>query len=93
MSMTKLETPLRMTVEEANKEFYPNFYIMINCDVDMGAAIAGDVIAYAPLKRKGSLVDYMDELTLSSSFGEVRMRDTTDPLDGGSLLIEYYASN
>jgi len=87
--MTTLETPIWMTVEEASKKFYPNSYIMINCELDRGCPIAGQVVAYSPLKNKGILIDYVDELSSSGSGGEVTVEDTVDPLDGGSLLVEY----
>ena len=92
MSMSKLDKPLRMTVEEANKEFYPNTYLMVNCEMDLGAAIAGEVIAYAPLKKQATLVDYAWELEAKGTHGEVSVFDTKDPLDGEALLVEYDTS-
>jgi len=90
--MSKPDKPLRMTVEEANKKFYPNTYLMVNCEMDLGAAIAGTVIAYAPLKKQGSLVDYAWELGEKNENGEVRVFDTKDPLNGEALLVEYDTS-
>ena len=88
--MTKLEEPVKMTVCEANRHFFPNSYLMINCELDLGASVAGEVVAYAPLKQKGPLVDYAWLLQDEGGFGEVRVKNTKDPLDGGSLLVEYY---
>ena len=92
MSMTKLEKPVRMTVDEANEKFYPNSYLMVNCELDTGAVVAGEVIAYAPLKEQGPLVDYAGELSRDGKHGEVVKLNTKDPLDGGSLLVEYDTS-
>jgi hypothetical protein len=94
MSMTKLENPVRMTEEEANEKFYPNSYVMIHCEMgELGRLISGEVVAYAPLKKKGPLVDYAWDMSDNGSFGEIIINDTKDPLDGGSLLVEYHVFN
>ena len=90
--MIKLDQPLRLTVEEANEKFYPNTYLMINCKIELGATLEGDVIAYSPIKKQGSLVDYAWELGGSDENGEVSVFDTKDPLDGEALLVEYDTS-
>ena len=87
--MTMIEHPRRMTVEEADTQFYPNSYIMVHCELDEGVVFAGQVVAFMPLKQQGELIDYADELLLSGRFGEVRKLNTKDPLDGGALLVEY----
>jgi translation elongation factor EF-1alpha len=89
--LTKLEKPLRMTVDEAQKKFYPNSYVMVNCEWESGLIEVGEVVAYAPQKNNGgTLLTLADELQDSGKYGEVMMGHTKDPLDGGSLLIEYY---
>jgi hypothetical protein len=90
--MTKLEKPIWMTVDEADKKYYPNKYIMINCEVDTGLAIAGEVVAYASPKN-GEFSDYKHQLAQSGQCGEMYVGITKDPLDGGSLLVEYYDVN
>jgi hypothetical protein len=88
--VTVLEKPVRMTVEDANEKFYPNTYIMVNCEVDLGLPLSGDVYAYAPMKHDGSLTRLLSELSRSKKYGIVDMSLTKDPLEGGSLLVEYF---
>ena len=80
---------MRMTVEEADERFYPNSYVMINCEWDTSLIVAGEVVAYAPLKHDGSLSRLKHELAVSGKYGDVFLNLTKDPLDGGSLLVEY----
>ena len=88
--MIKLEKPIRMTVEEAEEAFYPNYYLMINCEMPRGSIIAGEVVAYAPMKESRPLHEYCSQLEDSGEYGWVMIMYTKDPLDGGPLLIEYY---
>ena len=83
MSMTILEIPVRMTEVEANEKFYPNSYVMVNCERDESMTLYGEVLAYAPLKKKGPLCDYTDELHNSGNYGYVTMTDTDDPRGWG----------
>jgi len=92
--LTMLEHPVWMTVEEADKKFFPNSYVIINCVLERGDIIAGFVVAYAPMRNNGGkLSALVDELSESGEHGEVWFRFTQDPLDGGALLIEYCESN
>ena len=92
--ITKLEKPVMMTAEEADKKFYPDSYIMVNCKLEHGRIISGEIVAYAPMKNNGGeLSRFKRELTHAGGYGEVYTRQTKDPLDGGSLLIEYCESN
>ena len=92
--ITKLEKPIWMTTEEAQKKFYPNSYVMVNCVLDCGCTVSGEVVAYAPMKNNGGMLSKLqDELTDSGEYGEVRLKLTKDPLDGGSLLVEYYETD
>ena len=84
--MTKLEKPVWMTVKEANEKYYPNTYVMINCEVDTGLPIAGEVVAYAPLKNNGGEISKLkSKLARSGKYGVVDINQTKDPLDGGAL--------
>ena len=87
--LTKLESMEIFTETEANKKFYPNSYIMVEC-VREGMVLKGRVAAYAPLNMSSTLLDYATELNKSGNFGRVIISDTKDPLDGGSLLGEIY---
>jgi|GEM_PF-1078707 len=90
--ITKLNPPIRMTTEEAQEKYYPHSYVMINCEREQenGWIIAGEVVAYANARNNGGmLVKLQDELTDAGKCGEVTLELTKDPLDGGSLLIEY----
>ena len=88
--VTKLEKPLWMTTEEAEKRYYPNSYVMINCVMDEGDVASGEVVAYAPMMNNGGqLCDLADDLCDAGMYGDVWLLRTKDPLDGGSLLIEY----
>ena len=89
--MTKIENPSRVSITEANKQFHPYSYVMINCEIVKGAVTAGEVVAYAPLEKKGTLVDYGWELSTDGHFGEVTIEDTIDLLDGGTVLIEHHS--
>jgi hypothetical protein len=89
--MTMVENPKRMTVSEANKHFYPYSYLMVECEEEpIGYAIAGIVIAYAELEKKGEMVDYSWDLCLSGEMGEVVTHDTRDILDGGTIWVEQH---
>jgi len=82
--MTKLEKPIWMTVEEADKKYYPNSYVMVNCEIDQDfIVLAGEVMAYAPSKNGGVLSQLKMELARSGEYGEVSLNRTKDPLDGG----------
>jgi len=90
--ITKLEKPIRMTTDEAQKKLYPNSYVMINCEREQenGWVVAGEVVAYAPMKNNGGMLSRLaDELFDLGKYGEVKLQRTKDPLDGGSLLVEY----
>jgi hypothetical protein len=88
--LTMLEKPTWMTVKEADKKFFPNSYLLTHCETESGCASAGYVVAYAPMRNNGGkLSALMDELTDSNNHGEVVVQQTQDPLDGGSLLVEY----
>jgi len=90
--MTKLEKPVWMTIDEAQEKLYPNSYVMVNCEreEEFGVIFAGEVVAYAPMKNNGGMLSKLqDELTDSGGYGEVWLGLTKDPLDGGSLLVEY----
>ena len=77
-----------MTVEEAEKKLYPNSYVMVNCELHLGIPVAGEVVAYAPMKNNdGELCQLADNLILSGDYGSVILEMTADPLDGGSLLV------
>lgn len=89
--MTKIEKPSRITIAEANKMFHPNSYVMVACEISRGAVVAGEVVAYAPLEQKGTLVDYGWELSADGRFGEVTIEDTIDLLDGGTIWIEQHS--
>jgi len=89
--MTKIENPSRVSIIEANKQFSPYSYVMINCEIIKGAVIAGEVVAYAPLEQKGTLVDYGWEMSVNGCFGEVTIEDTIDLLDGGTVWIEHHS--
>lgn len=92
--LTKLEKPLLMTTEEATKKFYPDSYIMVNCKLERGDIVSGEVVAYAPMKNNGGALSRLKrELTIAGEYGDVYEMYTKDPLDGGSLLIEYCESN
>jgi hypothetical protein len=79
-----LDKPTRMTVKEANKKYYPNSYIMVNCEMDSNLIIGGDVYAYAPLRHDGSLTELKFNLSRGGRHGVVCSRYTKDPLDGGT---------
>ena len=90
--MTKLEKPEKMRVNEARKKYYPNSFLMINCENKWEdyPNYVGEVIAYAPLKKKGPLVDLLWKINEEGVNGECSMINTKDILDGGSLLGEVY---
>jgi len=88
--ITKLEKPVWMTIDEAEEKFYPDSYVMINCKWEHGLIVAGEVFAYAPMKNNGGQLGRLaSELTRSGEYGAVKLNRTKDPLDGGSLLVEY----
>ena len=90
--ITKLENPIWMTTDEAQEKLYPNSYVMVNCEreEEFGVISAGAVVAYAPMKNNGGMLSRLqDELADSGEYGEVWLGLTKDPLDGGSLLVEY----
>ena len=88
--ITKLEKPVQMTTDEAQEKFYPNSYVMVNCVWENGCIISGEVFAYAPMKNNGGQLSRLSsELTRSGEYGDVKLSNTKDPLDGGSLLVEY----
>jgi hypothetical protein len=88
--VTVLEKPVWMTTDEAQEKFYPNSYVMVNCVWENGGIIGGEVYAYAPMKNNGGqLSQLVDDLSDAGGHGDVWLRRTQDPLDGGSLLIEY----
>jgi len=92
--ITKLEKPTWMTAKEADKKYYPDSYIMVNCKIEEGNIVSGEVVAYAPMKNNGGqLGNYKRELTLAGKYGVVFIMQTKDPLDGGSLLVEYCEAN
>jgi len=87
--MTKLEKPLFMTTDEAQKKYYPNAYVMINCTLARGNIVSGEVVAFAPMKNNGGQLSRLaDDLCDAGSYGEVWLEYTQDPLDGGALLVE-----
>ena len=88
--MTKIESPIHMTVEAANKFFKPDSYVMINCELDRGSVVAGLVIAHAPLEQKGELVDFAWGLP-KNDYGKVSIEDTVDLLDGGMMWVELHS--
>ncbi|MCL1883073.1 MAG: hypothetical protein FWF81_04885 [Defluviitaleaceae bacterium] len=88
--ITKLEKPIWMTVEEADEKFFPDVYVITNCETRGGDIASGVVVAYAPMRNNGGVIyDLADELHKSGEHGEVYFRLTQDPLEGGSLLVEY----
>ena len=89
--MTHIENPSRMTIEKANKDFYPNSYVMVNCELERGSVIAGKVVAFSSLERKGALVDYAWSLSANPASGEVTIEDTIDLLDGGTMWVELHS--
>ena len=89
--MTHIENPIRMTIEKANKEFFPNSYIMVNCDLERGGVVAGKVVAFTSLENKGPLVDYAWDLSSNPASGEVTIEDTIDLLDGGTMWFELHS--
>ena len=94
--ITKLEEPIWMTIDEAQERFYPNSYVMVNCEREdeSGWIVSGKVVAYAPMKNNGGMLSQLvSELCNLDEFGEVRLQRTKDPLDGGSLLVEYCEAN
>jgi hypothetical protein len=92
--ITKLEKPTWMTVGEADEKFFPNVYVIANCEMGRGDIIAGNVVAYAPMRNNdGKIYDLVSELSRTGEHGEVWFRFTQDPLDGGSLLVEYCESD
>jgi hypothetical protein len=88
--ITKLGKPVLMTIDEAEEKFYPDSYVMVNCKLERGRVAAGEVFAYAPLKNNGGQLGQLaTDLARSGNYGKVKLNRTKDPLDGGSLLIEY----
>ena len=88
--MTRIEAPVRLTVEEANKRFEPESYVMVHCEVQRGASIAGLVIAHAPLDEKGELVDFAWALP-NETYGDVSVNDTVDLFDGEAIWVELHS--
>ena len=88
--MTRIESPKRFTVEEANERFQPESYVMIHCEIFMGSSVAGLVIAHAPLEEKSELVHFAWGLP-SDEYGEVTVEDTVDLLDGEAVFFELHS--
>ena len=88
--MTRIENPIRMTVEAANEKFQPESYVMVNCELDRGSVVAGLIIAHAPLEKKGDLVDFAWELSTDNVYGEVSIEDTIDLLNGEAMWVELH---
>ena len=82
--MTILEKPERIRVNEARKKHYPNTFIMINCENKWEEFdYTGEIIAYAPLDKKGPMVDLIWKLAKEGQSGECSVIDTKYILDGG----------
>jgi hypothetical protein len=90
--MKILDSPVWLTEDEANRQFYPETYIMTHCERDDEMILRGYVVAHAPLKKKRALVDYAGELSISEQHGRVIITNTKDPADGGSMLIELHSA-
>jgi len=90
--MIKIDKPVVMTESEANENYFPNSYIMVQC-VRQHKILKGYVVAHAPLGNE-ALSDYATELNKKGNLGRVVITDTKDPLQGGSLLGEiHYVEN
>jgi len=88
MAVIKIKSPIKMSVDDANEKFYPNAYIMANCEMEEGNFSEGYVVAIAPQGSYGILKNYQRALLKDSSNGEVHMETTKDPLDGGSIFVQ-----
>jgi len=86
-----LDTPEYMTVEEVKEKYYPLRVVLTNCELRNHAVIAGLVVAMetVPDDDYEELADYLDELVLNESNGEVDMVLTRGPLEGEWLCIEF----
>lgn len=92
--MTVLKKPERMRIKEAKEKFYPNSFLMINCEnMWDDYNFFGDIIAYAPLETQGYLIDWMDKMIDEGYDGDCTVEMTKDILDGGPLLGEIYIAN
>ena len=92
--MIILEKPERIRVNDAWNKYYPNTFIMINCEnMWEDPNYIGEVVAYAPLTKKGPLIDLVDQLVVEGHSGECCIVNTKDLLDGGSLLGEIYIAD
>ena len=89
--MTVLEKPERMRINEAKEKYYPNSFLMINCEnMWNDYNFYGEVTAFAPLSKKGLIIELADKLMEEDSDLEWVTVDSKDILDGGSLLGEIY---
>ena len=84
---TKIETDEILTEEEANKRYYPNSYIMVECSRE-GYILKGRVIAFAPLNELPALSEYANELYRAGKHGHVTLTNTKDPFEGRTLYYE-----
>jgi hypothetical protein len=88
--MTKIDIPIWMTVEKANKIFKPDSYVMYDCEIYNGSVIAGFVIARAPVTQKNDLVDFAWALSEKNTHGKISIEDTKDLLNGEAMWVELH---
>ena len=92
--MTMLEKPKKMRIYDACEKYHPNSFLMINCESeDENYNFYGEVVAYAPLKKKRPLTLMKWEWEKEGINGRCIVEDTIDILNGGSLLSEIYIDN
>ena len=83
------DRPEYMTVKQAEQSFHPNSVIMINCEMEMFAPIAGYVVATETLGGEDyeELDAYRDALQRDTKNGEVFLLMTSDPYVGEGLFV------
>ena len=91
MKIFEIHEQERMTVEAAEKYFYPNCVLMTRCTVDRHAPLEGYIAA---IEEEGgddyeALFDYRTELLNDPSNGKVFLIITKKPYEGEGLFIEY----
>ena len=87
--LTKIETDEILTEEEANKRYYPNTYVMVECFYE-GLILRGRVVAHAPLEKSLGLSYYARDLNVSGKYGRVIVTNTKDPFEGRTLFYEIH---
>ena len=89
--IAKFDKPEYMTKKQAEDRFHPNAFIMINCDVEYHAPVAGYVVAAETvgIEDYPELSAYYHELNSDSANGKIYVISTDDPLKGEGLYIEY----